>query len=384
MALVLSCLWLAVVIWLISRALRQRGVLPALERRPRGQGEDLPRLCVVVPARDERANIGPCLRSLLEQTYPPERLHVVVVDDNSTDGTAEAARAAAAGRDNVSIVQAPPLPEGWKGKVHACCAGVAAAPADAEWLCFIDADMRAAPALLASAVQAASSGGLDLLSLSPQHELGSFAERLIIPCGLYVLAFSQDLAALQAPQGDDATATGQFMLVGREAYDDVGGLAAVREEICEDLEFARLVKRRGHRVLLQDGSGLLRTRMYTGWETLRPGLAKNLSEMLGGPARMSAIAAAALVLAWAAVLLPAADAGACALGSHGACVALVPALLASAAAFGLHIAGALHFGIPVWYGLVFPLGYSGGALVALESLRWRLRGAVRWKGRVYP
>jgi chlorobactene glucosyltransferase len=173
------------------------------------------------------------------------------------------------------------------------------------------------------------------------------------------------------------------MLVRRAAYDGVGGLARVRESICEDVAFARLLKRKGYRVRLEDGSALLVTRMYTGWDTLWPGFAKNLVEMLGGTSRTLLTAAGAVVLSWAAVFLPLADALACGSGAHLACWALPPALLASAAVLALHLAGALRLGIPWWYALVFPLGYTAGALIALDSIRWRLVGRVHWKGRTY-
>jgi chlorobactene glucosyltransferase len=243
--------------------------------------------------------------------------------------------------------------------------------------------MRAHPKLIASAVAAAEAGALDLLTLAPRQELKSFAERLILPCGLYLLSFSQNLTHLQAPDSDDAVATGQFMLIRRAAYDDVGGHASVSRSIVEDVDLARLMKRRGHRVLMQDGTALLTTRMYTGWRTLWPGIAKNLVSMLGGPAATLATVVAALALAWAAVLLPVLTVYGCAIGSHDACLAAIPALLGAAAAFGLHLAGTFYFGIPWAYGLLFPLGYTAGAMIALDSLRWRISGRVRWKGRVY-
>jgi len=232
-------------------------------------------------------------------------------------------------------------------------------------------------------VQLAQAGALDLLSLAPRHELGSIAERLIIPCGLFILGFSMDQASIQAPESAEALCTGQFMLVRRSAYEQVGGHARVRESICEDLDFARLLKRAGRRVRLEDGSAVLVTRMYTGWSTLWPGFAKNVVDMLGGAPRTLLIAASAVVLSWCAVILPLIDATACRGGAHGGCVALVPALLGSGAAFGLHLAGARHFGIPWWYGLTFPLGYTAGALIALDSIRRRLVHRVEWKGRRY-
>jgi chlorobactene glucosyltransferase len=124
--------------------------------------------------------------------------------------------------------------------------------------------------------------------------------------------------------------------------------------------------------------------LYRGWPTLWNGIAKNLSEMLGGPLRTIAIAAVAVVLAGAAWLIPLSDALHCTSGKTIACFALIPAGLGSAAAFGLHTAGAAYFGIPGWYGLLFPLGYSVGALIAIDSVRRRLSGRVSWKGRTYP
>ncbi len=380
--LIVSWVWLGLVAWLILRAVGQRNALERLVRVHAGAGADAPAVAIVVPARDEGRNIGPCLRSLLAQQYPERRLRIIVVDDDSSDDTARIAASLAAGDARLTLLAAPPLPAGWKGKVHACSFGAAAA-AGADWLCFIDADMRARPELVASAVQAASAGRIDLLSLAPRHELGSFAERLILPCGLYLLGFTQDLRGVQAPQSGEAVATGQFMLLARAAYEAVGGFAAVRDAICEDVALARLLKRRGHRVLLEDGSELLATRMYCGWRTLRPGIAKNLSEMLGGPGRTLATALIAVALAWAAVGVPALDIVGCLKGVSGAAAALAPALAASCAAFGLHLAGAAHFRIPLFYGLLFPLGYTAGAIIALDSVRWRLAGRVHWKGRVY-
>jgi chlorobactene glucosyltransferase len=106
--------------------------------------------------------------------------------------------------------------------------------------------------------------------------------------------------------------------------------------------------------------------------------------MLGGPSPTIAVALAAVVLAWAVLLIPLADTVSCARDNQTACAALIPATLGSAAAFGLHIAGAAYFSIPLWYGLLFPLGYSVGAAMAIDSVRRHLSGHVSWKGRTYP
>jgi chlorobactene glucosyltransferase len=382
--LVLSCIWLAVVIWLIARAFIQRGLLRTLEPATPPPPHSAPEVAIIVPARDEAANIGRCLQSLVAQSYPNTHLRIVVVDDHSIDATPAIAAAFAAKHRQVTVLHSPPLPPHWIGKAHACWIGAQAIGADAQWLCFIDADVSAEPGLVAGAIGAVTSEQLDLLSLAPRQELQSFAERLVMPCGLYLLAFYQDLRVVQARNSPETTATGQFILVRRSLYDAVGGHAAVHGAICEDLMLARLLKRSNGCVLLQDGRRLLSTRMYTGWSTLWIGVSKNLSDMLGGPVRTIAIAFSAVALAWAALLIPLADAASCARENEAGCVALIPAALGSAAAFGLHIAGASYFRIPPWYGLLFPLGYSAGAAMAIDSVRRRLSGHVSWKGRTYP
>jgi chlorobactene glucosyltransferase len=380
--LLFSSLWLAVMAWLIARAFQQRGLLPQLERAAPPDPKRAPRISVIVPARDEEANIGACVGSLLAQDYPRDRLHVAVVDDHSADATAAIVDDIARSHAHITLLRSPPLPPRWTGKAHACAVGARAAP-DCEWLCFIDADVTAAPSALSSAVRAAAGRSLDLLSLMPRQELKSVAERLILPCGLILLSFLQDLRRSQARSGREVSATGQFMLVRRAAYEAVGGHAAVCSKICEDLEFARRLKQSGHAVLLMGGDTMLTTRMYTGWGTLWPGLAKNLVDTFGGPAATLAVALAAVILAWAAYLLPLFDLLAVRGGVDGALPALALALAGSAAAVGLHVAAAFHFRIPFWYGFVFPLGYTVGALMALDSVRRRLSGRVVWKGRIY-
>jgi chlorobactene glucosyltransferase len=378
----LSFAWSAAVVWLMVRAFRQRHLLEPIPRA--FAPESAARVAIIIPARDEEENIERCLLSLVRQDYPATHLDLVVVDDHSTDATCAKVDSLARSSSQIRLLRSPPLPAGWIGKSHACWVGAQAAAAGADWLCFMDADVWAEPPLLASAVQAACREGLDLLSLSPRQHLNSFAERLVMPCGLYLLAFCQDLRKLQSGDSTAVTATGQFMLIRRAAYRQVGGHAAVRNAICEDVALAALIKASGNRVILHDGSRLLSTRMYTGWSTLWLGTSKNVVDMLGGPRSTVVLAAAAATLAWAAWLIPLADAVSCKMGSAAGCVALIPALLGSAAAFGLHIAGARYFGAPAWYGLLFALGYSAGALIAIDGVRRRFNGRISWKGRTYP
>lgn len=383
MEFALSLGWMAFVSWLIFRAYRQRNLLPAPDAATPALTEP-PHVSVIIPARNEASNLAQCLNALLDQDYRTDRLSILVVDDNSTDDTFDIAASVARRAPHLRLASSPPLPPRWVGKPHACSLGARMAGAEDDWLCFIDADVRAERRLISTAVQVASTQHLDVLSLAPRQRLGSFAERLIMPCGLYLMAFCQELATVQSQDSDTVTASGQFMLVRRPAYDSIGGHAAVRDTICEDVALAMLIKKAGGRVMLQDGKSLLSARMYTGWSDLWTGLSKNLVEMLGGPTATLITAALVLLLSWASVLLPVMDGVWCGAGVSGSCTALIPALAGTGAALGLHIAGALYFRIPFWYGLLFPLGYTVGACLAMESLRRHWRGGIVWKGRSYP
>jgi len=376
-----SLAWLAIVCWLIARAIAQSRSFRPLRCGPTLIGSGA-QIAVILPVRNESDNVAACLSSLVAQSYPTSDVEMFVIDDHSADDTAEIVARWTEHCGRLHLLPSPPLPAGWIGKSHACWIGARNAPASANWLCFIDADVRCEATLLACALDAATREHLDLLSLAPRHELHSFAERLILPCGLYLLAFYQDLRKRQSSHGPDVTVTGQFMLIRREAYEAVGGHAAVRREICEDLALARLIKNSGYKVMLHSGGDLLSTRMYTGWQTLWVGLTKNLVDMLMGPARTVVAAFLAVLLAWAAIAIPVLDAASCAAG--GSCSAFAVALTGSAAILALHLAGTRHFRIPLWYGFLFPLGYTIGALMALDSVRRRMQGRVSWKGRTYP
>jgi chlorobactene glucosyltransferase len=375
---ILSLGWLIVVALLIRRALRQRALLRSLD--PVSAPPEAPRVKVVVPARDEAANIARCLEGLIQQSYPA--FEVCVVDDGSSDATPQIVAAFADRDQRLRLLSAPSLPQGWIGKCHACWIG-AHADGESDWLCFIDADVFAGPMLLASAIDTTVRDNLDLLSLAPRHELKSFAERLVLPCGLYLLAFTQDLGRIHESGDPEVNATGQFILIRTEVYEALGGHAAVRDAICEDVALARVAKHSGRRTALHGGERLLTTRMYSGWRTLWEGIARNLVQMLGGPARSMVMVSVGLMLAWAAVFLPMADAIRCDRGVSIACAGLMLALPASAAAFGLHVAGTGYFHIPFWYGALFPLGYTVGACMAIDSVRRHLTGRVTWKGRTY-
>lgn len=384
MEITASLVFAAAICFLIIRALRQRGLLQELAPVATAVVDKMPTVAVIIPARNEAANIPACVSGLAAQNYPPDRFRILVIDDGSSDGTPAIVSGLAAKFPIIRLLHSPTLGAGWTGKCQACWEGAKAVDPDTDYLCFIDADMRTEPDLLRSSITAALDREIALLSLAPRHELVSFAERLLLPCGHYLLGFRQDLAQLQAPDSRDATVTGQFILVQRAAYERVGGHAAVRGIISEDVALGRLIKNSGSRVLLMGGNQLISTRMYQGWQTLWHGIVKNYVDMLDGPASTVTTALAAFVLAWAAYLLPLLDGTACHAGSSPACAGLFFALPASASVIGLHVAGSRYFRIPFWYALLFPLAYTVGVGIAFDSVLRRFTGRVRWKDRIYP
>ena len=275
LALIGGGAWAALVLYLLARALRQFGAYRAARLSP-ARLLDAPRaVAVVVPVRNEIANIGPCLAGLSAQSGLSERLTITVVDDGSDDGTTAAAARAADADDRIKVIDAGPLPSGWAGKPHACWRGAAAAAA--PWLCFVDADVRAEPGLLAAALTAAAALDADLLSLHPRQELGSFWERVIIPAGLLSLACAKRFDPASAD-----VVNGQVLLVRRDAYFRVGGHAAVRAEICEDKALALRMREAGFSLRVLSAEDFAATRMYRGLRSLWQGFSKNAADALGG------------------------------------------------------------------------------------------------------
>lgn len=250
-----------VVVWFVW-TLRLRETIVAPRRDPfiipdpSAQGE-LP-VSVIIPARDEEATIEGCIASLVHQSAPPAEL--VVVNDRSTDGTAAAIEAAAEGESRVRTLATKDLPAGWTGKNHACHVGYqeTAQP----WLLFTDADTIHAPGSLAAALAFAEEHKLDALSLLPQIEARSFWERVIQPMvgGICVLWYPA--RRVNDPSDPTVFATGQYFLVRREAYLAIGGHAACRDALLEDIAMASALKRSRRRYFLAYGPEMVAARMY--------------------------------------------------------------------------------------------------------------------------
>ena len=382
-ALLAGATWAGLVGWLLLRLMRQfRTHRNASLGPPTTSTEQLPAVAVIVPARNEIGNIAICLAGLTAQRGLTHKPPIIVVDDGSQDGTAEAVGKIAQDEPRIRLIDAGDLPAGWMGKPHACWQG--ALKSDAEWLCFVDADVRATPDLLRTALAAALDQHIDMLSLNSLQEVGSFWERLIIPAGLVLIGCVQDLRPANKAGSNEIAVNGQVLLIRRDVYFAAGGHAAVRGEICEDKALAMRVRQGGWHYRMLGAEHLARTRMYTSLDTLWEGLAKNATEILGDGPNTVAAAIAALVIGWAAVLMPLLIVLA-AIGqpSAAALAGAALALLGSATIIGVQIGTARYFRISPLFGFLFPVAYSAVAALAWRSFALRRAGRVTWKGRTY-
>lgn len=241
---------------------------------------------VIIPARNEEAVIGRAVRSL------PGSL-VVVVDDHSTDRTAEAAREAGA-----QVREAQPLAPGWLGKPNACWTG--ANLTESEWILFADADTWYEPGFVNSAIAYAVEHGLTALSVFPRMETVTLFERLILPYafGLYFTGVSA--ANVNNPQHPECLANGQCLLIKRRVYEFLGGHKAVASSVVEDVALAQLLKRHRTRYRLLRAERLAHVRMYDSLKSIWRGFEKNSFRFLELNPRTGAwvVAASIVMTTW--------------------------------------------------------------------------------------
>jgi hopene-associated glycosyltransferase HpnB len=219
--------------------------------RADGDAEFSGRIAVVVPARNEAELIGAVITSLLSQS---RAMTVFLVDDESTDGTADAARRAAEKVDKAGelvVIQSQPLPSGWTGKLWAMQQGIVRARAlNPEWLMLTDADVIHDPETAASLACIASHGPYDLVSFMVKLHCQSLAEKLLIPAFVYFFFMLYPPDWIRDPRHSTAGAAGGCMLVRSEALERAGGLEPIRGALIDDCSLARLLKQRGGRLWL--------------------------------------------------------------------------------------------------------------------------------------
>ncbi|QFZ21551.1 glycosyltransferase [Saccharothrix syringae] len=319
---------------------------------------------LLVPARDEAHRIAPALRSFLAQRDVPD-LEVLVLDDGSTDGTADVVRAIAG--DRVRVIPGDPPPPGLPGKPHACAR--LAAEARGRVLVFVDADVVLAPHAVAAAVHLLRSAGLDAVSPFPRQLADDAATRLVQPLLQWSwLVFLPLRLAERSRRESLSAANGQFFVVDATALRRCGGFEGVADAVLDDIALMRAVKRAGGRGAVADGSGIAECRMYRGWAEVAAGYEKSLWAATGSPAAAIALATG---LASAFVLPPLAALT----GSRAG-------LVGYAAAVAGRVVTARRTGGRPWPdALAHPV--SVGTLLTLLARSWRARraGTLTWKHR---
>lgn len=332
----------------------------------------------IIPARNEEASIARAVESVAAQKEIGE---VIVVNDQSTDRTGVILSELAARVPKLKVLEACELPRGWMGKNHAVALGAAAAKGD--WLLFTDADTYHHVGSTRRALADAVDHSAVLVSYSPEQEMGSFWERAAIPFVYGRLAAHFSFAQVNDPRCPKAAANGQFLLILRDAYEAVGGHAAIAGEVLEDVALARRVKSQGYGIYFTAPLGIVRTRMYRSFRGLWQGWTKNLYLLMGGTAKSTLLEladvlpwldGAAMLAIWMYLRVHA-----------GVSVWLLPLLLL-VPLVRLHLQYAIRL-----YRNLYPISYVQYFLpgilfytAALVASWWKnTQGVVVWKGRAY-
>lgn len=348
--------------------------------RPPPQPEDgtTPAISVLIPARNEAAGIADAIDAVLASTGV--QLELIVMDDSSTDATAAIVSKIAQNHPLLRLEQAPPLPSGWNGKQHTCW--VLAHAASHDLLCFLDADVRLAPAALSGMSAFLTQSHADLVSGFPRQITLTPLEWLLLPLIHFILLGLLPFAGMRRSLAPGfAAGCGQFFLTRRSAYLASGGHAAIRDTRHDGLLLPRLFRHHGFRTDLADLTPLASCRMYTSAREVWLGLAKNATEGLAAPSRILPLTMLLLtgqvlpIFLLATVLLrPSLRSTPVLLCLTAACFAsLLPRLLAT------H-----RFRQPLRSAILHPVG-----ILVLLTLEWwalfrQLRGrSVTWKTRSY-
>jgi len=251
-------------------------------------------LSVIIPARNEEDCIAPCIESLVAQSEEFFLLgrdwELLVVDDGSTDAT----RQIASGFKGVTVIDPAKIEKGWTGKANACW--TAAGRAHGRWLLFTDADTVHEPGDLRRAIHEAEKYGVGVLSYSPRQMVSGLGQRALMPLVFCELALAYPPEKVSKPELRIAAANGQFLLTSRKAYDIVGGHAAVKAEVLEDVKFAFIAKRRKVGLRFRYAADALSTRMYRTTSAMIEGWTKNLAMLFGNCLILAAWRALDIVL----------------------------------------------------------------------------------------
>lgn len=351
-------------------------------RRPkRTERAEPPIVTVMIPARDEEANIDDAVRAVLASEGVD--LEVLVMDDHSTDRTpeivGEIAREHPPGR--LRLLEAPELPAGWNGKASACASMAAEARPDADLWVFLDADVRLENDGLRRLADTVARRRLALASGAPRYVMGTWAERAVVSLVHFTLLGYLPLPGSRWTKHPAfAAGCGQLLAATPAGYHRAGGHAAIRTTRADGLAMPRAFRRAGLATDLVDLTDVASCRLYTSAEEVWQGFAKNAHEGMATP---TAIGPWTLLLGGGHVLPWFLLATGLVAGLFGSGVWTAPAALAVALGLVTRLVLALRFRQPIPAALLHPVGVVMVLAIQYSSLARRLSGrpAVAWKGR---
>jgi glycosyltransferase involved in cell wall biosynthesis len=334
------------------------------------------RVSVIVPARNEEAVIAACVESLAVQEGIVE---ILVIDDQSSDRTADIVRSLSAQYPNVRLLGATELPPGWVGKNNAVWIG--ARESRGEWLLFTDADAVHARDSAAKALSIAAENGAAMVSFSPEQVMQTWYEKAVIPYVFTRLSSRFRFAEVNDPSKSAAAANGQFILVRRDAYDIVGGHASISGEVLEDVALAARVKAAGYRIWFGSGKGIVRVRMYRSFAAMWEGWKKNLYSLMGGNAKAVKAEVARALLPILLVLLATVGVGGITASILLAALVFAVGLLGILIAYDAELESSGFSTRLLAYGIPGRILFAGMLWASYRSHR---SGRLEWKGRAYP
>ena len=326
----------------------------------------LGRVSILIPARNEAANIEACVRAAA--VLKPHE--IVVCDDGSTDATPSVLTRLLKELPHLRVIQGGgDLPAAWLGKPWACERLSRAATGDS--LLFVDADVVVDASALTALATLVAAWDADVVTAVPRQRMVTWFEQLVLPLLLLTYVSWLPLPLIWRTRDERLlAANGQFLWLRQQTLEGVGGFAAVRSEVVDDMALCRLAKRARLTVLFADGFEVATCRMYRSASEVIDGFSKNLHEGVGsvvGVFVVIGLYVGAFVAPAVSLLIAPSPAGA----------------LGVALALTMRLALAWRFRQPVWSALLFPLGALAFVLIALNSLLWSQRSAIRWKGRTY-
>ncbi len=347
--------------------------------------KNAPLVSAVVPMRNETDVIAEAVKSLLRQDYP--NLEIILLDDQSTDDTAKVAERAAGNDPRLKILHGEPLPAGWLGKPWAC--HQLSQHANGGHLLFTDADVRWEPNGISALMREAKRSRADLLTAWATQITETWTERLVVPMmGFAIQAYLPIQAVHHIPFKFFAAANGQCLLFRRDAYQTIGGHAAIKNNILDDMGLAYAIKENRLRLRAADANGLIRTRMYRNWNQVRDGFAKNI---LAGHGNNPIILFFAAIFHWWLFILPplflllsalCLPLSANWLPPSASC--LLPSALLTALSLTIRALTAAATRQRIADSLFMPVSVLLMTIIAARSVRWRFTGGSQWKGRNIP